>query len=275
MLVQAAQTQKKSPETSLLSNLMSNLPKRTSTPRKGQDDEREELNSEAKTKSKGWDVMMIVWFLSSSQLSNYTQQKKMCSFCPVNGILNSFNKVVCCEFQRSLLIDWIFMCQNARAKFFHYLFFFSHWSNSACLLRPLRAGTKPNENCFCVLGDLWLNDTVADTDFTPLFLDLSVSVKLSYIIKFEVNSGFLVGALTETWFCQNFCKNPVTDPGFPRGAPPPEGASTYIWPILDRGARPSPPPFLNPLMKPYQIVIFFIQAWSISTWSPLTQFVKF
>ena len=51
MLTQTAQTQKKSPETSLLSNLMSNLPKRTSTPRKGQDDQTE-ANSEAKTKSK-------------------------------------------------------------------------------------------------------------------------------------------------------------------------------------------------------------------------------
>ena len=55
MLTQAAQTQKKSPETSLLSNLMSNLPKRTSTPRK---DDQTEANSEAKTKSKRWDTII-------------------------------------------------------------------------------------------------------------------------------------------------------------------------------------------------------------------------
>ena len=69
MLVQTAHTEKKSPETLLLSNLMSNLPKRTSTPRKGQDDEQEELNSEAKTKSKG---RLIAWFLSRSQSLKYT-----------------------------------------------------------------------------------------------------------------------------------------------------------------------------------------------------------
>ena len=62
MLPQAAETQKKNPETSLLSNLMSNLPKRTSTPRKGQDDdpELENSESEAKSKSKSCDVMIVV-----------------------------------------------------------------------------------------------------------------------------------------------------------------------------------------------------------------------
>ena len=57
MLTQAAKKQKNSPETSLLSNLMSNLPKRTSTPRKGHDDQTE-ANSEAKTKSKSWDTII-------------------------------------------------------------------------------------------------------------------------------------------------------------------------------------------------------------------------